>query len=240
MKVKFERDGDVAIVTLNRPEKRNALDNEMILELNRALRDLGDAKVVVLRGAGKDFCAGHDLNEVLKDADYHFRLCRGLMHTFRSIPQVVIAQVQGHAVAGGCQLVAVSDLAVASENSRFGLVGIRLGLFCYTPTVFVCRCVNTKRAFELAFTGETIDAKTALEWGLVNRVVPSERLEEETMSLAEKIARHDLSVIGRAKRFFYSQMNMGEFEALSLALREIVLNANMSSTREKILKFLNK
>ena len=236
--------GEICYITLNRPEKRNALSSSLLKELYKVLVDLDRSiKVVVLRGAGKDFCSGHDLNEVLAsptEVERHFELCGRVMHAIRSIPQVVIAQVQGYAVAGGSQLVAVSDLAVAEENAKFGLPGIKLGLFCYTPAVFVSRCVGVKRAFELAFTGETIDAKTALEWGLVNRVVPMDKLEDATQDLAEKIARFSLDVIERGKRFFYQQVELSTFDALSLGVREIALNASMDVAKEGISKFLKK
>ncbi|WP_457549115.1 enoyl-CoA hydratase-related protein [Archaeoglobus sp.] len=226
----------VRIITLNRPEKKNALTSEMLEKIRNEIVGCKE-EVVILRGNGDSFCAGHDFNEVVESAEEHFETCRKLMFAMRESEKVVITSVRGYAVAGGCQLVAVSDLAVASENAKFGLTGIRFGLFCYTPLVFVSRCIGIKRAFELAFTGELIDAKTALEWGLVNKVVPDERLEEETLNLAKKIAEHS-EVIGRAKRFFYDQIEMETLKAFNYGVSEIVNNVPLA--RESILKFLRK
>ncbi len=236
-----EKMGDIGKITLNRPEKGNALNSEMLRRLYDALKELEDAKVIIIGGAGKNFCSGHDLNEFLDDPlsiKRHLELCWAVMHKIRGTRQVVIAEVKGYAMAGGCQLVAVCDLAVASENARFGLPGIRFGLFCFAPTVFVSRCVSVKRVFELAFTGDEIDARTALDWGLVNRVVPDESLEEETLKLAERIARHDMEAIGEGKRFFYAQMNMNEFDALSFGVNTIALHS--TRVRDRIEEFLKK
>ncbi len=244
MNVLFERDGCIGYITLNRPEKRNALTTEMLSKLAEVLGEIAKddgLKVVILRGSGGNFCSGHDLNELLKGQEAvkkHFELCGRVMHAIRGLPQPVIAEVDGYAVAGGCQLVAVCDLAVASEGAKFGLPGVKLGLFCFTPTVFVSRCVGVKRAFELAITGRTIDANTALEWGLVNRVVPKDKLEEETRSLAEEIAKHDFKAISEGKRFFYTQLEMDEFSALAYGINTIALAVN--SARKGIEEFLRR
>ncbi len=246
MNVTFDRDGSIGYVTFNRPEKRNALNSEMLAQLNKILSDVSkdeSIKVVILRGSGGNFCSGHDLSELLKDpmeVKRHFELCGAVMHFIRGLPQPVIAEVEGYAVAGGCQLVAVCDLAVASEDAKFGLPGIKLGVFCFTPVVFVSRNVSVKRAFELAITGEMIDAKTALDWGLVNRVVPKDRLEKSTKELAEKIARFSFESISSGKRFFYNQLEMNEFNALAYGINTISLHSASKSAREKIRSFLEK
>ncbi len=243
MLIERQVEGGIGFITLNRPEKCNALSSEMLKELYKALDFGEDVRVVVIRGKGKNFCAGHDLSEILAEpleVKRHFELCRRVMERIRGMGQVVIAEVRGYAVAGGCQLVAACDLAVASENSKFGLPGIKLGLFCFTPTVFVSRCIGVKRAFELAFTGELIDAKKALEWGLVNRVVPDDSLERETLELARSIAKYDYDLIAEAKRFFYSQLAMETFDALNYAINTISLYSSHRAAREGIRKFLER
>jgi len=238
----FVGDG-IKVITLNRPEKCNALSSEMLARLYEELSNAGDARVIVIRGKGRNFCAGHDLNELLDDpmnVKRHFGLCERVMRKIREIKQPVIAEVRGYAVAGGCQLVAACDMAVASENAKFGLPGVKLGLFCFTPVVFVSRCIGIKRAFELAFTGREIDAKTAFEWGLVNRVVPDDRLEDETIDLAKTLAKYDPDVLGEGKKFFYSQIEMETFEALSYGVNTISLFSSHKSAREGIKNFLKR
>ncbi len=242
--IEYEEQGAIGIVTLNRPEKMNALSTSMLEELARVFHEASEkrsVRVIIVRGAGKCFSTGHDLGELLGDpesVERVFRTCYEAFKSIREAPQPVIAQVHGHALAAGCQLVAACDLAVASEDAVFGLTGINLGLFCYTPTVMVARNIGVKRVFELAFTGETIDAKTALEWGLVNRVVPREKLEEETRRLAERIAVHSLEVLERSKRFFYRQLEMSMDGAMEYAIESIVLHSQLSEAREGIRRFL--
>jgi len=235
---------NIKIITLNRPEKSNALSSEMLIQLYNALNDVEESvKVVVIKGKGRNFCAGHDLNELLNDpinVKKHFDLCEKVMHKIRELKQPVIAEVRGYAVAGGCQLVAACDMAIASENAKFGLPGIKLGLFCFTPVVFVSRCIGIKRTFELAFTGNEIDARTAFEWGLVNRVVPDDELERETIELAKMIAKYDLDVLGEGKKFFYSQIEMETFDALSYGVNTIALFTSHRVAQEGIRKFLEK
>src|SRR5919198_1950105 len=177
-------DPPAARITLNRPERRNALSLELMEETIDALRALGerrDVRAIVVDGAGPAFSAGHDLGEMVgREADFYrrlFEVCTVLMETIHRVPQPVIAKVHGMATAAGCQLVASCDLVVASEEARFATPGVRIGLFCSTPMVPVVRAVGRKRALEMLLTGEPIDARTAAEWGLVNRVVPAERLE---------------------------------------------------------------
>ena len=168
-------EGTVTRITLNRPEKRNALSLELMTEMIPALRAV-TTPVVVIEGAGPCLSAGHDLSEMtdrpLAFYQHLFTVCTELMETVQSIPQPVIAKVHGFATAAGCQLVAACDLAVAGARARFAPPGVRIGLFCTTPMVEVARAVGRKRAMELLLTGEPIDAETARDWGLVNRVVP--------------------------------------------------------------------
>ncbi len=247
MEVLFEREKDIGYVILNRPEKRNALTSDMLKRLYETFTEISkdnSIKVVILRGEGGNFCSGHDLSIFLNNEPMeikkHFELCGMVMHAIRSLPQPVIAEVEGYAVAGGCQLVAACDLAVSSEDAKFGLTGIRFGIFCFTPSVFVSRNVGVKRAFELAITGELIDAKTALEWGLVNRVVPKDRLREETKELAQKIARFSFEAISAGKKFFYQQLEMPEFSALAYAIDEIALHSTSEFVKKKVEEFLKR
>ncbi|MCS7313962.1 MAG: enoyl-CoA hydratase-related protein, partial [Bryobacterales bacterium] len=184
----------LAILTLNRPERRNALSLELMQALTAALEEVardGDVRAVILAATGPVFCSGHDLHELrqaeLDECRRIFRECVRLMTALRETPQPVIAEVQGVATAAGCQLVAACDLAVASVEARFATPGVRIGLFCSTPMVPLTRKIGAGRAFEMLATGEPIDAQTALAWGLVNRVVPAEKLREASLSLATRI-----------------------------------------------------
>src|SRR5712692_2617979 len=172
-------------------------------ELITALRTLGanrDLRAIVIEGAGVAFSAGHDLSEMVgRDLPFYQRLfdvCTELMETIHRVPQPVIASVHGVATAAGCQLVAACDLAVATEDARFATPGVKIGLFCSTPMVPLSRAIGRKRALEMLLTGDFIDANTALEWGLVNRVVPAERLEDAAIELVEKITRSSPLTVG--------------------------------------------
>src|SRR3954449_2390808 len=189
-----ERADGVAVLTLNRPAQRNALSRELMHEVLAALdgvRDDSDVWAVVIAGRGPAFCAGHDLSEMLGLAldDYReiFALCTRMMSAIHELPQPVIARVHGMATAAGCQLVAACDLAVASSEARFATPGVKIGLFCSTPMVEVSRAVGRKRALELLLTGAPIDAETAADWGLINRVVAPEELDAATQELARSI-----------------------------------------------------
>src|SRR5690348_15518742 len=190
-----ERDAPVATITMNRPEKRNALSSEMMRELNDALRALSaepEVRAIVLAANGPAFSAGHDLRELV-DGDINayravFDLCTELMTAIQSIPQPVIARVHKIATAAGCQLVATCDLAVASEEARFATPGVKIGLFCTTPMVALSRAIGRKRALQMLLTGELIPAETAADWGLVNTVVPDAQLDEAARTLALAVA----------------------------------------------------
>jgi len=246
------REGNVAIVTLNRPTRRNALSLALMTELidcldNIAQRDGGrDAAVraVILAASGKVFSAGHDLSEMTgrTAADYRriFDVCTELMTKIQSIPQPVIAEVQGVATAAGCQLVATCDLAVASENAAFATPGVRIGLFCSTPMVAVSRAIGRKRAMEMLLTGTLIDARTAADWGLVNRVVAADQLRSETLGLASKIAEASSFTVGLGKRAFYAQVDLDQSYAYAYAKEVMTMNSLAADAQEGIGAFLEK
>src|SRR4051794_2565729 len=200
-------DSPVARVTLNRPERRNALSLALLDELVRTLEEVSrhpDVRAVVLAGAGSAFSAGHDLGEMVgRERSFYealFLSCTRAMETIHAIPQPVIARVHGVATAAGCQLVAACDLAVASEDARFATPGVKIGLFCSTPMVPVSRAVGRKRALELLLTGEPIDARTACNWGLVNRVAAAGQLDAAVDELTAAIIRSSRRTIAVGKR----------------------------------------
>jgi len=238
----------VATLTLNRGDRMNPLSAAMLAALQHELDVLADdvaIKVVVLAGAGRHFCAGHDLREMRQHPAKKwqkalFEQCSRAMLSLIRLPQPVIARVQGVAVAAGCQLVSMCDLAVASEVAQFALPGIKSGIFCTTPGVGVARNLARKHALEMLFTGDPIDAKTALSWGLVNRVVPPADLETETDALARKILAHSGAVVTMGKQFFYEQVEKGFKEAYSFASEGMACNMMLSDAAEGIDAFLAK
>ena len=243
----YEERERVGVLTLNRPEKRNALSLEMLEECANCIQDAGaqrHVKVLIIRGAGDHFCAGHDLNEILNqdigDIRRLFATCMELMMLIQGIPQPVIAQVRGIATAAGCQLVAACDLALAEEGARFATPGVKIGLFCTTPMVPLSRAVGRKMALEMLFTGEFVEASRARECGLVNRVVPKERLEEETWQLAQQIAQYSLVPLGIGKQAFYQQIHMDDRRAYHYAKEVISANATMGDAIEGVSAFLEK
>ena len=245
--IAVERDGEIAVIGLNRPEKRNALSLAMMRELDAALAAAGadtSVRAVILRGNGPAFSAGHDLSELVdRDEDAYrviFDACVGLMARIVAIPQPVIAEVDRVATAAGCQLVAACDLAVASEKATFATPGVRIGLFCSTPMVALTRAIGRKRAMEMLLTGAPIDAATALSWGLVNRVVPSERLHAETIALARKIATASRTVVGIGKAAFYTQIDLDQPAAYRYTKDVMTANAMEMDAREGIKSFLEK
>jgi enoyl-CoA hydratase/carnithine racemase len=245
--VSTTREGDVAVLSMNRAERRNALSLEMMRELDESLAGIAgepDVRVVILRGEGPAFSAGHDLRELLdRDVEAYrtiFDACVALMERIASIPQPVIAEVAGVATAAGCQLVAACDLAVASEQATFATPGVRIGLFCSTPMVALTRAVGRKRAMEMLLTGEPIDAATACVWGLINHVVPLERLHAETLALAGKIALASRTVVGIGKAAFYAQVDRDTTSAYAYAKEVMTMNALASDAHEGIGAFLEK
>lgn len=240
--------GGVATLTLNRPERRNALSLELmrdlITALDRIAADSHATRAVILRGAGKVFCSGHDLSQMtgrnINEYREIFDVCTQLMTRIQSIPQPVIAQVHGVATAAGCQLVCTCDLAIASENASFATPGVRIGLFCTTPMVALTRAVGRKRAMEMLLTGRMIDAATAADWGLVNRVVSSDMLESETRKLALEIAGASELVVGLGKQAFYSQIDLDQPKAYAYTGEVMSMNAMAHDAQEGIGAFLEK
>ena len=243
----FEKIDKIGVITLKNPEKRNALSFELLAELEELVRKIAterEQRVVIIKGAGECFSSGHDLREILLkhpcEVERLFLKCFDVMRAIREAPQPYIAQVHGVATAAGCQLVAACDLAVAAKSAKFSLPGVNIGLFCFTPTVFVSRNVLRKKAFELAITGEMISAEEAFRIGLVNKVVEDGELEKETMNLARKISRFPLTVLESGKRFFYRQLFMDDFQALSYATETIALYSQTKEAIEGISAFLEK
>ena len=215
----------ICTLTMNRAQQMNLLTSAMLEALQAAFdaisKDRG-IRVVVLAGSGKGFCAGHDLKEIraLKERpkiEQLFAQCSRVMQAISALPQPVIARVQGAAAAAGCQLVAQCDLAVASEAAKFTTPGVSWGFFCSTPGVAVGRNLLRKRAMEMLLTGEVIDAAKALEWGMVNKVVPPNELEAAVTELALKIAQKPPETLAAGKRAFYQQMDLGVAKAYELA-----------------------
>ena len=238
----------VATLTLNRPDRFNALDAATLEALGRALTAIESdqtVRVVVIAGAGRAFCPGHDLKEMLANCNEPFvgdlfRRCCDVMLSLQRIPQPVIAKVHGIATAAGCQLVAACDLAVASDEARFATSGINFGLFCATPGVAVTRNVSRKRAFEMLFTGEFIDAPTARDWGLLNRVVAAAELDAATRELADALIAKPAAVVALGKRFFYRQLEVRIEEAYQLAATTITQNMLGPDAREGVAAFIDK
>ncbi len=235
-------------ITLNRPEAFNSLSEAVIKELHETLQEISNdraIRVVVIAARGKAFCAGHDLKEMMQDPAEHyyhslFKKCSQMMLTIQAMPQPVIAQVQGIATAAGCQLVAMCDLAVASENAKFAVSGINLGLFCSTPGVAVSRNLLRKQALEMLLTGEFMSASEAKTKGLVNRVVPEEKLEEETKALADTILSKPVEAVRLGKQLFYRQLEKSIQEAYNDAGSVMACNMMDPDAQEGVQAFIEK
>ena len=245
--VLFETDGPIAFVTLNRPQRRNALSLELMTELIEHLNEISsnhEVRVVVLRAAGKVFCSGHDLGEMVgRDINEYrqvFDVCRELMTRVQSIPQPVIAEVQGVATAAGCQLVATCDLAVASDQASFATPGVKIGLFCTTPMVALSRAIGRKRALQMLLTGDMINAETAAEWGLINLVTPSAELAGQTRKLALRIAEASSLTVALGKQAFYTQIDLDQAKAYAYAKEVMSMNSLAADAQEGISAFLEK
>jgi enoyl-CoA hydratase/carnithine racemase len=238
----------VATLTLNRPQQFNALSVEMMTALQAALDSIAadpGVRVVVIAAAGKAFCAGHDLKQMKENAalDYYralFAQAAKLMLTIQRLPQPVIARVHGVATAAGCQLVATCDLAVTAEGVRFGVSGINVGLFCTTPGVALARNVSRKEAFEMLVTGDLIDAVTARERGLVNRVVPADQLDAEIAKLTASILAKPAVAVAMGKEMFYRQIEAGTEAAYQMAGQTMVCNLIDPVAQEGIDAFMAK
>ena len=242
-----EQEGVVSVITLNRPTRRNALSLGLMIELIDCLDSIGrdgQTRAVILAAAGPAFCSGHDLSETTGRGVNEYRrlfdVCTVLMEKLQSIPQPVIAEVQGIATAAGCQLVASCDLAIASEKATFATPGVRIGLFCTTPMVALTRAIGRKRAMEMLLTGQLIDAPTAAEWGLVNRVAPEAELRAETRKLACHIAEASSLTIAIGKQAFYTQIDLDQSKAYGYAKEIMTMNLLSADAQEGITAFLEK
>jgi enoyl-CoA hydratase/carnithine racemase len=241
-------EGQVATLTLNRPRQYNALSADLLAALHAELDALAadeTVRVVLVTGAGNAFCSGHDLREMRalgrrEEVEQLFSTCSAMMRKLVALPQPVIAVVNGIATAAGCQLVAQCDLAVAARNARFATSGVNLGLFCSTPAVSISRNVGRKRAAEMLFTGDFIDAETALDWGLVNRLAPQEQLMETALELANNLKAKPRAALALGKALFYRQLEKGLEAAYADATCTIATNMDTDIAREGVDAFFDK
>ena len=238
----------VVTLTLNRPAAFNALSEGMLGALERALGEVaadGSVRAVVIAGAGKAFCAGHDLKEMraAPSLDYYeqlFERCGAMMLSIQKLPVPVIARVHGIATAAGCQLVAVCDLALASSDARFAVSGVNVGLFCATPSVTLSRNLGRKEAFEMLVTGEFISAQEARDKGLVNRVAPPGELDAAVEALVASIVAKPRTALALGKALFYRQLETGIEAALADASQTMACNMMDESALEGVLAFIEK
>jgi enoyl-CoA hydratase/carnithine racemase len=242
------RDRGVATLTLNRPQQYNALSSSLIDALQNALDEIAQdphIRVVIIAGSGKAFCAGHDLKELRAQRqrasiEETFTKCSKMMLSLTRLPQPVIARVHGLAFAAGCQLVAQCDLAIAATSAQFATSGVKYGLFCSTPGVALARNVSRKHAMEMLLTGEPIDAATALQRGLVNRVVEAQQLDAEISGLAEAIIEKTNVAVAAGKRTFYEQIDTSLEQAYTLATHAMAINMMTDDAMEGIDAFSEK
>ncbi len=239
-------DGPHATITLNRPERRNALALDVMLELTDAFRHVGasDATGIVLAANGPVFSAGHDFRD-MAGSDFLtirklFRVCTEMMDTIQAVPQPVLARVHGLATAAGCQLVATCDLAIASDQAGFAIPGGKGGLFCHTPLVAVARNVGRKRALELAMTGDVIHPHTAADWGLINKVVPADELDEAVADLMRRVTRGSAQSKGLGKQTYYAEIDLPQSQAYDYAIEVMSASATTHDAQEGISSFLEK
>ena len=242
-----EREGRLSVITLNRPNRRNALSLGLMTELIDCLDAVQkdrQIRAVILAANGPAFSSGHDLSETVgRDINQYrrlFEVCTELMAKIQSIPQPVIAEVQGIATAAGCQLVASCDLAIASDQATFATPGVRIGLFCTTPMVALTRAIGRKRAMEMLLTGQPVDASTAADWGLVNRAVPAAELKNETRKLACRIAEASDLTVAIGKQAFYTQVDLDQPKAYGYAKEVMTMNLMAADAQEGIAAFLEK
>jgi enoyl-CoA hydratase/carnithine racemase len=247
--VLFEKDGPVGWLTLNRPDQRNALSldvmTDMLDKLNQIVQDQ-NIRVVVIKGKGPAFCAGHDLKDMVgPDLDIRhfytiFSVCARMMQALHELPQPVIAQVHGIATAAGCQLVAACDLAVAETGAQFATPGVKIGLFCTTPAVPLVRVIGRRRAMEMLLTGRFFTAEQAEKFGLVNQVVPPETLSQRTRDLAMEMAQYSRQTLAFGKQAFYRQVDLSESSAYEYATHAIAMNCLDEDAQEGVGAFLEK
>ncbi len=244
--VELRYEGDFATITMNNPKRRNALSLKHMLELTDAFREVGESKVrgVTIAANGPAFSAGHDFADMvgqdLVAMRAILRVCTTLMETIQAIPQPVLARVHALATAAGCQLVATCDLAVASTEAAFATPGGKGGWFCTTPMVAVSRSIGRKRALEMLLTGDTIDAHTAADWGLVNRVVSPEHLLEESQRLLEAATRGSFIAKGIGKQAYYAQIDMPQHQAYAYAMEVMAATSQVPDAQEGMHAFLEK
>ncbi len=244
--VRVERSGDFATITIDNPAKRNALSQSLMNELIEAFTEVGhsDARGVVLAATGPVFSAGHDFADVVDHDHAAVRdlllTCTRLMTLVQEIPQPVVARVHALATAAGCQLVASADLAVAAESAHFALPGGLGGWFCHTPSVAVARNVGRKRAMEMALSGDPIDARTAADWGLVNRVVPDEQLDTAVQDLLERVTRGSAESKALGKQAFYAQIDLDQPKAYAYAVEVMAAASQLPDAVEGMHAFLEK
>jgi len=243
----FDVKDAIGVITLNRPTRRNALSLALMQELTACLDQIEQDRgiqAVILSAAGSVYSSGHDLCEMvernIEEYRHIFDACAELMMKIQSIPQPVIAEVQGVATAAGCQLVATCDLAIAAENASFATPGVRIGLFCTTPMVALTRAIGRKRALHMLLTGESIDARTAADWGLINQVVPAEELKNTTRTLAARIAEASPLTVGIGKQAYYAQIELEQSKAYAYAKEVMTTNALARDAQEGISAFLAK
>ncbi len=244
--ISVERTGDTVSIAMLNAEKRNVLSLPAMREITRALAETAetDALNVIISAHGPAFSAGHNFTDMV-GADYAtarelFDVCTEMMSLIQSVPQVVIAQVQGIATAAGCQLVAMCDLAVAAETAVFQTPGGKGGLFCHTPMVAVARAVGRKKGLEMALTGDPVDAQTACGWGLVNRVVPEDELEAATRELARRASRGSPFSKAQGKQTYYAQVDMPQDQAYEYAVSVMAAGVTSYDGQEGIASFMEK
>lgn len=238
----------VLTLTLNRPDAFNSLSEALLVELEQAFSALENdpsSRAVIVAGAGKAFCAGHDLKEMRAQPSHAyyqqlFTRCSRIMQAIQRCPVPVIARVHGVATAAGCQLVAACDLAVASSNARFAVSGVNLGLFCSTPAVALSRNIGRKAAFEMLATGDFINAEEALAKGLVNRVVPPDRLDLEVEALVAKLVSKPRVALALGKALFYRQIEMSTQAAYTEACATMACNMMEDAALDGVQAFINK
>ena len=246
-RIRIDAATPVARLTMSWPEKRNALSVHMMGEITSGLKELSsnpEVRAIILGAEGPAFSAGHYLPEMVdKDINHQrfvFGACVEMMETVQGIPEPVIAEVPGIATAAGCQLVATCDLAVASDEARFATPGVKIGLFCTTPMVALSRAIGRKRAMQMLLTGELVDAATASDWGLVNLVVPRDRLRDETEALGQKVADVSSLVLALGKQAFYTQIDLEQSKAYDYAKEVMSMNAMALDAQEGMTAFLEK
>jgi enoyl-CoA hydratase/carnithine racemase len=247
--VLFEKKGSIGFITLNTPKQRNALSLDLMNEMQKILNKLKtdkEVKVIIIKGNGPAFCTGHNMKELVGDSFdlVHFKkifsVCSEMMQTVHKLPQIVIAQIHGIAMAAGCQLVAACDLAIADTKTKFSTPGVKIGLFCSTPMVPLSRVIGTRRALEMLLTGKLITAKEAEKFGLVNKVVPPDKLAKETEKWAKEIAKYSRHTLEIGKRAFYKQIDMDEKSAYNFAIEVISKNCLDYDAQEGMKAFLDK